>query len=239
MLVQTRAIVLSSLNYAEADLIVRCYTRDAGIQHYLLRGIRKSRRGKLRTAMFQLLTVLEIEAFHKGKGNLERIREARVILPYSSLHTHPSKQAMVMFLAEMLSQCLKETTPDIPLFDFLVNSLIWLDSHDRIGEFHLLFLLELTRYLGFYPDTSNMQGDYFNLQDGRFEFDAVNPSCETGDSVAYLKTFFGTNFDALEARSQPKKQRLQTLQTLLAYYQYHLQEYKEPKTLPVLVQLFR
>jgi DNA repair protein RecO (recombination protein O) len=34
--------------------------------------------------------------------------------------------------------------------------LLWLDNHDEMANFHLILMLETTKYLGFYPDTSDM-----------------------------------------------------------------------------------
>ncbi|MEP5133031.1 DNA repair protein RecO, partial [Nonlabens ulvanivorans] len=53
MLTRTPAIVLSTVKYGEADLIARLYTRELGTQSYMLKGVRKSRKGKLRIAFFQ------------------------------------------------------------------------------------------------------------------------------------------------------------------------------------------
>jgi DNA repair protein RecO (recombination protein O) len=41
-------------------------------------------------------------------------------------------------------------------FDFLEAALLWLDNHDEMANFHLILMLETTKYLGFYPDTSDM-----------------------------------------------------------------------------------
>ncbi|HCW63386.1 MAG TPA: DNA repair protein RecO, partial [Leeuwenhoekiella sp.] len=100
MLVTTKAIVISAIKYGEADLIVRCFTEEAGLKSYILRRILKSKKGKLRTAMFQPASQLELVAVHKDKGTLESIREAKVIQPYVSLHTDVLKSSVVLFLSE-------------------------------------------------------------------------------------------------------------------------------------------
>ncbi len=238
MVVTTPAIVFSSVKYSEADLIVTCYTRTSGIKSYLLRGILKSKKGKLKTSYFQPLTQLELEAVHKDKGTLERIRETKVVHPYSTLHTQVVKGGVVMFLAEMLKNCIKEEAPNPPLYDYLEGSFLWLDSHDKIANFHLLFLLKLTAFLGIYPDTSNIEGEWFNLQEGYFTSQMDGNYCETGDSVNILKGLFGIDFDALETVNIDRKKRSEVLNLLLAYYQLHLQGYKKPRSLPVLNELF-
>ena len=130
MVVTTRAIVFSAVKYAEADLIVTCFTEKAGLKSYLLRNVLKSKRGKLKASYFQPLTQLELEAVHKDKGTLERIKEAKVHHPYQSLHTHVVKSALVMFLAETLKNCIQEEEPNLPLYEYLEASFLWLDTND-------------------------------------------------------------------------------------------------------------
>lgn len=238
MRLTTKAIVISSVKYAEADLIVSCFTEAAGLKSYLLRNILKSKKGKLRTSYFQLLTQLEITAVHRDKGTLERISEAKVITPYSSLHTDVVKSGMVMFLAEMLKTSIQEEEPNKPMFEYLQNALNWLDIHDNIANFHILFLLKLTAYLGFYPDSNELENPYFNLQDGVFEKSPFGLSCEEGQHVEAFKRFFGIDFDALERIKLAKSIRSEVLNLILLYYQLHLQAYRKPKSLLVLNQLF-
>ena len=152
MIVNTPAIVLSALKYGEADLIVKCYTLKSGLKTYMLRGILKSKKGKLKTSLFQPLTQLELVASHKDKGSLEYLKEAKILQPYKSLHTHMVKSAMVMFLSEMLKNTIQEEEENENLYTFLEYSINWMDTHAEIANFHLLFLLKLTRFLGFYPD---------------------------------------------------------------------------------------
>lgn len=238
MVVTTRALVFSAIKYSEADLIVSCFTETFGLKSYMLRGILKSKKGKLRTSMFQPLTQLQLEAVHKDKGTLERINDAKVLHPYKSLHTDVIKSGMVMFLSEMLKNSIKEEEPNPELFQYISQSLDWLDHHDEIANFHLLFLLKLTAYLGFYPDASEIEAPYFNLTEGNFQKNDFGNYCETGEKVELLKSFFGIDFEAMSRIKPTKKVRLEALNLLLLYYQLHLQGYKKPKSLLVLNQLF-
>lgn len=238
MVLTTRGLVLSALKYGEADLIVSCYTEAAGLKSYLLRGVRKSRKGKLRSSLFQPLTLLEMEVFHKDKGTLERIKEAKVLSLYQSLHTDVVKSAMVLFLAEMLKNSIQEQQPDPQLFAYLEGALIWLDNNDQIANFHIHFLLRLTAYLGFYPDESSASFPYFNLLEGSFQNSRYGDYCEEGETVEHFKMFFGIDFDESKRIILTKNQRLAALNLLLLYYQLHLQGYKKPKSLLVLNQLF-
>ena len=238
MVLSTDAIVLSSVKYAEADLIVNCFTQSSGLKGYLLRNVLKSKRGKLRASYFQPLTILEITAVHRDKGSLERIKEAKIAHPYKSLHTEVVKSAVVMFLAEVLRSAIQEEEANPALFDYLEAALIWLDEHEDIANFHILFLLRLTAFLGFYPETTGVELPWFNLQEGTFENQPSGNTCETGQQVEDLKVFLGMNFDALSGVKLTKERRSAVLDLLLLYYQLHLQGYKKPRSLPVLNQLF-
>lgn len=238
MVITTKAIVISSIKYGDADLIVRCYTESSGLKSYLLRNILKSKKGKLKASFFQPLTLLELEAIHKDKGTLERIKEAKLIYPYQTLHTNVIKSSMVIFIAEILTNSINEEAEDKALFQFLENAFIWLDTHNEIANFHILFLLKLSVYLGFYPDTSTTGHDYFNLMEGNFQSFEAGKYCENGLHVEVLKQFFGIEFEAIHRIKPTKKIRLEILNLLLIYYQLHLQSFKKPKSLLVLNQIF-
>jgi DNA repair protein RecO (recombination protein O) len=238
MIVTTKAIVFSAIKYSEADLIVSCFTESSGLKSYLLRSILKSKKGKLKPSYFQVLSQLEIVAEHKNKGTLERIQEAKVLQHYKSLHTDVIKSGMMMFLSELLKNSIQEEEINLALFQFIENSLCWLDEHDDIANFHIFFLLKLSAFLGFYPDTSHMDKPYFNLSEGNFQDSIVGAHNESGDIVEVLKQFFGIEIDALSEVKLTKSTRLAVLNLLLVYYQLHLQGFKNPKSLLVLNQLF-
>ncbi len=161
MLISTKAIVISKLKYRDNDLIVKCYTEHFGVQSYLLRGVLKSKKGKLRTAYFQLLSQLEIIINYRQKRSLQSLNEVKPLTIYNSIHSNVSKSAIVMFLAEVLSTILKEEENNESLYSYLETTLLWLDANDEVSNFHLLFLLNLSKYLGFYPDLSNSGHGFF------------------------------------------------------------------------------
>jgi DNA repair protein RecO (recombination protein O) len=238
MVVATKAIVFSAIKYSEADLIVSCYTEVAGIKSYLLRNILKSKRGKLKASYFQPLTQLELVADHKNKGTLEYIKEAKIFQPNQTLHTDIVKSGLVMFLSEMLKNCIREEEANTELYSFLEHSIQWLDRHAEIANFHIHFLLQLSMHLGFYPDASNSGAKYFNIMEGNFQ--AVNSSnyCLEGPQIENLKKFFEIDFQTLNTIKLSKKDRQALLELVLSYYSFHVQGYQKPKSLAVLNQLF-
>jgi len=238
MVVATKAIVFSAIKYSEADLIVGCFTESSGIKNYLLRNILKSKKGKLKASFFQPLTQLELVAVHKNKGTLEYIKEAKIAYPYQTLHTDIVKTGLVMFLAEMLKNCIREEETNTELFTFLENSFLWLDHNDAIANFHIFFLLQLSTYLGFFPDASNIQKDYFNIVEGTFQATSTSNYCIDGENIENFKNFFGASLETLHTIKLSKMQRKNILELMLSYYSFHVQGYQKPKSLAVLNQLF-
>lgn len=238
MQVTTKALVLTSIKYGDTSLIVKAFTASDGLKSYLLKGVLASKKGKLKTAYFQPLTQLEIVAFHKNKGTLESIREAKVNYHYRTLHTEISKNAMAMFLAEMLGNSIHEEERNEGLFEFLEAALQWLDAHKDISNFHLYFLLRLTKYFGFYPETNGSDSTYFDLLEGEFtNAPSLNPVL-TGENLSFFKCFLGINFDAIQSVKMNKTNRQDLLKSLVVYYELHLQGFRKPKSLAVLNEVF-
>jgi DNA repair protein RecO (recombination protein O) len=238
MQVTTKAIVLSSLKYGDTSLIVRAFTASDGLKTYLLKGVMGSKKGKLKPGYFLPLMQLEIVANHKNKGTLESIREVKVSMPYKSLHTDIVKNSIVLFLAEMLGNSIHEEERDESLFNYLEYALLWLDEHPANPNFHLLFLLNLTKYLGFYPDTSFKNAPFFDLQEGRFsKAQSLNPLIQS-EILENFKRFLGTNFEALQAIQLTKSNRRELLKMVILYFRLHVHGFREPKSLAVLNAVF-
>ncbi len=238
MQVTTKAIVLKALKYGDTSLIVKAFTSSDGLKSYLLKGVLASKKGKLKTAYFQPLTQLELVAHHKNKGTLEQIREAKVSYHYQTLHTDISKNAMTLFLAETLANSIHEEEQNNHLFDFVTIALQWLDTNDKVANFHLFFLLKLTKYLGFYPDIKNLEAKYFDLLEGRFTNTlTLNPNLSEKNLI-YFRTFLGTNFDTIDSIKMSKNSRQELLQSLMLYFELQLQGFRKPKSLAVLNEVF-
>ncbi|WP_452224842.1 DNA repair protein RecO [Lacinutrix chionoecetis] len=237
MLLTTNAIVLSKLKYRDNDLIIKCYTQKEGVVSYLLKGVLKSKKGS-KIAYYQLLTQLELVTDFKASRSLQYIKEVKINHLYNSLHTNVLKSAIVMFLAEVLSTTLNEAEQNDTLFNYLEATLQWLDTHDKFANFHLLFLLNLSKHLGFYPDTSNMDAAYFNLEDGKFEQEKHSKYSISAENLTLLKQLLGTTFDALDTVKINAKQRQSFLNLILVYFQLHLGSFKKPKSLQIFNDVF-
>ncbi|GGZ84410.1 DNA repair protein RecO [Algibacter mikhailovii] len=238
MLLTTNAIVLSKLKYRDHDLIVKCYTQEKGILSFLLRGILKSKKGSIKAAHFQPLTQLQIVVNFKTNKSLQTIKEVKLLAIYNSLHSHVLKSSIVIFLSEVLSSTLQEEEKNETLYSFLENTLLWLDVQSEYSNFHLLFLLKLTKYLGFYPDEEAIDYPNFNLKEGQFQLKPTRLYNVSGENLIILKQLLGTTFDALPNIKINSKQRQSFLSMILLYFELHLGSFKPPKSLQVFNQVF-
>ena len=238
MLVTTEAIVLSKINYSETSLIVRCYTFSDGVKSYLVKGSKQGRYGKKNTALFQPLNQLEITSQHKSNSSLSIPKSTKINNPYQTIPYAMDKLSVVLFLSEVLSAVLKEEEANPSLFQFLSNSLSWFDVQDNDANFHIFFLLSLTKHLGFFPDINHQNLPYFDLKNGCFTAHKSADLVDDATMVSALKSYLGTTFDELSEVLVSKQTRKQMLEVLMRYYQIHLQGFSRPKSLNVLHEIY-
>jgi DNA repair protein RecO (recombination protein O) len=237
-IINTKAIVLSSLKYGDTSLIVKCYTQEEGVKSYLIRGVLKPKKKGIKAAYFQPLTQLKIIAKHNTRNTLNAIKEVQVIYPYKSIHTDIVKQSVVMFLSEVLSNAIQEEEQNLALYEYLETAFIWLDLHDKVANFHLLFLLNLTGFLGFYPDTSEINKKGFDLLEGNFSDSIHEKNVISNNDFHQFKKLLGIIFDNLEKVAYSKDERQLVLQVIIHYFKLHLGSFRDPKSLQVLETVF-
>lgn len=236
--VSTKAIVLSSLKYGDTSLIVKCFTEEEGLKSYLIRGILKPKKKGLKAAYFQPLTQLKIVAKHNTNNSLNSIKEVQVIHPYKTIYSNIVKQSVILFLSEVLASSIQEEEQNRTLYSYLETAFIWLDVHDKISNFHLLFLLNLTGFLGFYPDMTEQHKIGFNLLEGVFSNDIQDKNVIHHNNFHQFKKLLGINFDDIENVSYSKVERQLVLQTIIQYFTLHLGSFRKPKSLQVLETVF-
>ena len=239
MLINSTAIVLSKIKYKDYDLIVRCYTQHRGVVSYLVKGgLKNTKSNALKSVYFQPLSQLQIIENYKANQSLHFFKEVRTACIYKTLHTNIYKSAIVLFLSEVLNSALREEEQDTDLYHFLETALKYLDDETEFSNFHLLFLVKLTRYLGFQPEKPSKNESYFNLLNGYFEDHPTDIYSISGKNFRLLKQLLGTNFDTLKDVKLTAKERQDFLNMLLSYFELHLGNFKKPKSLKILNDVF-
>lgn len=238
MHVKTKAIVINAIRYSEADLIVKMYTEQMGSASYMVKGVLKSKRGKLRASFFQKGSFLEIDAIHSEKKRLYTLKDVKPQLHFKSLHSNIIKSSILSFLFEIINQVLIDQEPDEDLYRFFHKAILWLDNNDEVALFPISFLIKFTAFLGCFPDESSMNLPAFNIESGNFVTYSNGSFSVSNELLDDFKLLLGTEFDKLKELSIVKHQRKELLKMVLKYYSFHVAGYKEPKSLIVLEQLF-
>jgi DNA repair protein RecO (recombination protein O) len=149
MLHKTRGVVFRFIKYGESSIIVNIFTEAFGLQSYIVNGIR-SKTAKNRIALYQPLTLLDLVVYHRENANINRIKEVKCLYPYQSIHLDIKKSGVALFINEIINKTIKEESHAEELCDFMVKSFVTLDQlENQVENFHLRFLLKLSRHLGF------------------------------------------------------------------------------------------
>jgi DNA repair protein RecO (recombination protein O) len=225
MLHKTKGIVISFVKYKETSIIVKIYTEAFGIQTYIENGVR-SAKGKNKIALFQPLTLLDLVVYHDTKKEINRISEIKCLYPYHTITVDIKKSSIGIFINEVLNNSLKEHSENIPLFNFLEDSLKYLDQHEeQIENFHLYFLINYCFYLGFGPD--NEDDVVSQLQEHAIP---VN-----NEEKKLIKELIGQDFGAKLQIS--KSLRIKALELMLVYYKIHVEGFGNLRSMSILKEV--
>lgn len=219
MLHKTRGIVFKYFKYRESSIIVKIFTEAFGMQSYIVNGVRSSKSSRSKMALFQPLTLLDLIVYHKPGGDINRIAETRCSYPFKTLATDIKKLAIAIFVSEVLYKSVREEGEDHPLFDFVFNSIEILDYQESGYEnFHLRFLLKLSKYLGFGIENSTV----------------LEPFDE--EEAGMLKDLMEKPYDAPVPLTNLTRRVM--LEHIIKFYQANVDSLKEINSIKVLQEVF-
>ncbi len=239
MLDKTRGIFLHYINYSDTGIIARIYTEKFGQQSYMVNGVRSKRSG-LKINLFQPLFLLDLEVYHKTGRNLQRLKNARIAVPFDHIPFDIKRSSQAIFVAEVLMKCLKEEEANPELFDFLFHAACLLDLKDEgNANFLVAFLFKLTRYLGVAPQLPASGGyKYFDLVSASFKQNEPvhNQFMDVGTTLKFAELF---QYELSEVEKLPFRNTHRTalLSALLEYYRIHLDLVGEIRSLAVLKEV--
>ncbi|MCF6169706.1 MAG: DNA repair protein RecO [Bacteroidales bacterium] len=236
MFYTTRGIVFQSFKYSESSIIAKVFTEEFGLQSYMVKGVR-SKRSRFRPALFQPLTLVELVVSHKENKTMNHLRDIRVAYAFQSIPLEMEKRSVLFFLNELLYRSIREETPNKPLFGWLFDTLTWFDLNTTGNvNFHLVFMLQLSRFLGFHPKkTPGKEHSVFDLQEGRFTNVVPRlPQYITGNLLAKLEMLHESSFENSRSLELNNNDRRKLVDILITYYRLHLPGFGEMKSLEVL-----
>lgn len=240
MLVKTEAIVLHAIKFGESRLIVDMFTREVGRVSFAV-PIPKTSKGRLKKQYFQPMTLLEVECDIRQRDQLQKLKDARLLAAYASIPFSPEKLALSLFTAEFLCHALRAEQQNEPLFVYLYDSMQWLDMIETgFANFHLTFLIRMSRFLGFYPNLDDyVRGCIFDLRTATFSLqvpthrDFLQP-----DDAQRIHTLMRMDFPTMHLFRLSRQERNRITEVLLHYYQLHIPQFPELKSLVVLKELW-
>ena len=236
MLKQSRGIVLNFVKYSESSIIAKVFTEEFGLQSYVAKGVR-GKKSKTKIALFEPLTQVEIVAYQKENKSIHNLREIRVSYAYQSIPFDVTKRAILFFLDEVLIKTIKEESQAKELFEWLSHALTWFDLNDENSlNFHLVFMMQLTRFLGFHPKKDPAPNyQFFNLESGIFTSSQPNnPNYLSGETAMFFNALHDSSFeDAIQLKLN-SMQRRKLLEALIVYYKLHFPGFGEIKSVEVL-----
>lgn len=237
MLIKTQAIFLRKVKYGENSAICTFYTRESGLESFMINGVR-NQKGLIKPAYLFPLSVSEISYQKRNNSQLQRISDFR-LEDLSQFHNQNlQKNAIVGFMAEVVNSCIKEHQTDKALFDFILNfiDLIRLQS----ASSHLLpclFLIKLSRYLGFYPQRNYSEELLFDCIEGKFV--AVEHSFTTDKTCAKnINAIMETSISEMNELNINLTQSRDILDNLLSYYKFQMIDFSVPDSLSILREVF-
>lgn len=236
MLQKTRGIVLHVTKYAEDALIVDIFTEDHGTVGFYVK-VPRSKRSPIRSLLLKPLSILEIAYEERPTKGLQRIQDMALVMNYRSLPYHPMKEMLALFLSEFLYHAIKNEGCNRPLFLYLIGGMEWLDEaeHD-FANFHLAFLLRLTRFLGFWPEAEGyFPGAVYDLLDCSYSSTLPAHGVYLEPSEASLvPLFMRMDFSTMHLFKMNRVQRGRLLDVLNDFYRLHVPGFPELKSLDVL-----
>lgn len=240
MLTKTRAIVLHSFKYGEQQMIVDLLTETCGRTSCIIR-MPKSAKGKLKKQYFQPLFILDTDIDIRQKANLQHLRDARIAVPFMSIPFNPYKMSISLFMAEFLRCTTRREQTDPTTFSYIENSIRWLDGcASGFSNFHIVFMMRLSKFLGFYPNTDNYEpGDWFDMRSSCFSnqrpmhADVLSP-----DNARKIGLLLRMNYATMHLYRMSHFDRNRMVDTIIRYYRIHMPDLPELKSLQVLKELF-
>lgn len=221
----TRAIVFHQTRYSDSSLVVKILTEEAGLGSFIIKGARGPK-AKIKASLFQPLTLLDLVVSMKDKSDLHHIREARVAHLYKNIPQDIRKSSILLFINELLYKSIKEEAANPELFRFIFDHLVLLDeTGENPANFHLLFAIHLTHFLGIFPQGSYVnERTVFDLAEGHFTQAEPLPAENfiSGPNCRWFSKLLETPADQFQAFSVPSQVKSELLEKIIVYYHMHL-----------------
>lgn len=232
---------MKSVKYGETSLIVTIYTELFGLQSYLVNGVRTATgRSSGKANLFQPTALLDLVVYHQDGRSLNRIKEFQWGHLYEHIFQDVTKNAVALFIVELLTHSLKQPEKNHPLFQFTEDCLLHLDQATPgiTANLSLFFALHLTHFFGVSPRMGETAEEslYFDLIDSLItNTPPLHENYLEGKKASICAELLKTRQpEELEEIKMNQEMRRQLLQHMEYYFIQHVQDFRPLKSLSVL-----
>lgn len=229
-------IVFHHINYGESSVIVKVLSKNHGLVSLMIKGAKRKKSNTI--AKLQPLSLVILEYYYSEQKELHNVKSIDLLTPYKTLHNHPMKAAVLLFLNEILYKAIQQQEKNDDVFEFIESFLLKMDQTEFNPNSHLWFIVKLTSFLGMAPDISSYKkGTVFNLLEGVFNSNKYRKGDSSTSVAATIYFLMGTEFDRIKELKLTRETRRETLHTLIDYYQIQLEGIKNINSHLVLQEL--
>jgi DNA repair protein RecO (recombination protein O) len=240
MQVKSNAIVLHALKFGDSQLIVDLLTEQMGRMSFICH-IPVSKKAKIKKQFFQPLNLLSIEFDYRQNARLQHFKDIRMAEPFADIPFNARKLSICLFLSEFLTYATRDEQQNAPLYKYVESSILWLDnSQHSFANFHLVFMMRLSRFIGFFPNLEHYSvGDFFDLRSGEFcqipplHTDFIHP-----DEASKIVLLMRMNYESMHLFKMSREERNRCIELIINYYRLHIPNFPELKSLSILQELF-
>lgn len=236
MQIKDKALVLQSIKYADKKHILKLFTREHGLVSCMAR-LSNSSSSKLKPSSVMVMNLIDAEIIKKENKDVQLLVEANCSFIYTNIHSDFKKLSIIQFINEILNKTLKDQTSQPELFDFISNSLVYLnDAEENISNFHLYFFLKILEFFGIEPINNFDQiNKFFDCREGKFSpIELAQPlGLNENDSLLFSRSL-NTN---LLTQKLSNTERSHLLESIISYYKMHMPGFNEVKSLEVLKEI--
>ncbi|MDR0232688.1 MAG: DNA repair protein RecO [Dysgonamonadaceae bacterium] len=238
MIISTKGFVLQTIKYSDHSLIVKIFTKKSGTVSFIIKNA-FNKKSKQPANYFTPLSILNLNYNETYSEKLTFLKEVTMAYPYHSIPLDIRKNTLLLFYQELLSKLLfQANAPDEPLYDFIEEYLIQLETTPRLSsDFHIVFLVQLIQNLGYTPELN------FSIQTPSFSIEDSNFVAHNVESSLFLSKDAGFYFYNILKKNNyeiPNKNiRMELLNGLLLYIMKYHKHIKEIESVGILSEILR
>lgn len=210
-----RLIILNHTRFGENSIVVHTLSSEYGRRSFLVRiG------SKTGMSLFLPLNIVEATVVSNPKSDLWTAHGFSSCYPLAGIRGSVAKNAITMFVSEVLYRVVKDGAAEEGLFDWCCSQILTLDALESdYSNFHICFLLEFAAALGFRPTGED-----------------IAPFC--GEHFPDIQKFISLPFSEALLLPLTGAARTEICEDIIRYLEHHTDSAIRVRSLAVLRELF-